>query len=606
MLESEPEHQDMLDEGLARHFDVKCLRRIGPRFRAEGRLLKRYVWWSVEGFVWHGDPSKVGQLIALMETVGCRSSSVLGTKQTVHGRRDAEQELEGSATKLAQRASGLIMYISMDRHDLRFRSTTMMSTTPKRLEITKSRLRKVARYLEDTPVPEHVYAYQNEVAECMAFGDSDWTQNRERRRSTTTLLEKLGNHCIRAAAGAFQTLHISTGWGRPVWAIVRGDGTAEIRISSRSGAGKLRLSGVKELCIQELVPARKLVIEKVGTGDNPADVGTKQVDDSKKLVPLDLGGLRLKRSLVQTALSVRTVVLQGCASVAHVEDPVTGVDSRRDCQSFAWWQSYRGWANIVLPRRTLTRRRISDCSKGRLLAMETHGCWRRAGQWKSCGGIVETIGEFAEVSWWSDPMAGGRVGGRDTDMCDEDVVIRRLLGMTSTATGTHSRVPWMRCVERSEPVRPGCTQKERGQLGCRAIIESCALNSGFNARKSVWNVCAYVQWLMYNCANVSCKQHTAPSSRVVIPKHTGCPSHNRSHLTTPHVTWGSANFFTVCTHATSSFRESLQRCCRPFSVGLNMSTVRSCLENVVAVSGSAPQRKRTIEMETNNSDWIVW
>ena len=98
LSESEPEDQDMLDELLARYFDVKCLGRIGPGFRAEGRFLKRYVSWSV---VWHGDPAKVGQFIALMESAGCRSSAVPGTKAMCHGRRDADRELEGSVMKLA-------------------------------------------------------------------------------------------------------------------------------------------------------------------------------------------------------------------------------------------------------------------------------------------------------------------------------------------------------------------------------------------------------------------------------------------------------------------------------------------------------------------------
>ena len=43
---------------------------------------------------------------------------------------------------------------------------------------------------------EDFCAYQKEVAECMAFGDSDWAGHRETRRSTTAVLEKLGNHCI--------------------------------------------------------------------------------------------------------------------------------------------------------------------------------------------------------------------------------------------------------------------------------------------------------------------------------------------------------------------------------------------------------------------------
>ena len=63
--------------------------------------------WSVDGFVWHGDPAKVGQFIALRETAGCEA--------TGHGRRDADQELEGSVMVLPQRAYKLIMYISMDQ-----------------------------------------------------------------------------------------------------------------------------------------------------------------------------------------------------------------------------------------------------------------------------------------------------------------------------------------------------------------------------------------------------------------------------------------------------------------------------------------------------------
>ena len=96
--------------------------------------------------------------------------------------------------KLVQRASGLIMYICMERPDLQFSAKTVMSTIARSLEITKSRLRKIAMYLEDKPSLKNVYAYQSEVAECLAFGDSNWTADCETRRSTTAMLEKLGKH----------------------------------------------------------------------------------------------------------------------------------------------------------------------------------------------------------------------------------------------------------------------------------------------------------------------------------------------------------------------------------------------------------------------------
>ena len=44
----------------------------------------------------------------------------------------------------------------------------------------------------------------------------------------------------------------------------------------------------------------------------------------------------------------------------------------------------------------------------------------------------------------------------DTDMCDKDVVIMKLLRMTNTATALQRRALWIRCSERSEPVKLGC------------------------------------------------------------------------------------------------------------------------------------------------------
>ena len=69
---------------------------------------------------------------------------------------DADRELECSVMKLAQRVSGLIMYISKDRPDLQFSSKTVMITIAKPQEITKLRLQKIARYLQNKPGLEYV------------------------------------------------------------------------------------------------------------------------------------------------------------------------------------------------------------------------------------------------------------------------------------------------------------------------------------------------------------------------------------------------------------------------------------------------------------------
>ena len=184
----------VLDEGLARYFDVKCLGGIGPGSGAEGRFLKRYVFVerrrvrvarrSGEGWAVHcaDGHSWMSIFQQFLEPEQRATVVVMRTRSW-----------QGSVMKLPQRASGLITHISMDRPELPFSSKTVMSTIAKPLEVTKSRLQKIARYLKDNPVLQYVCAYQNEVDECMAFGDSDWARDRETRRSTTAVLEKKGN-----------------------------------------------------------------------------------------------------------------------------------------------------------------------------------------------------------------------------------------------------------------------------------------------------------------------------------------------------------------------------------------------------------------------------
>ena len=63
----------------------------------------------------------------------------------------------------------------------------------------------------------------------------------------------------------------------------------------------------------------------------------------------------------------------------------------------------------------------------------------------------------------------------DTDMCDKDVGIRRLLGMTSTATAAQCRVLWMRCVEGSELVMRACVLEKSEASWAIAQLSSRAL-----------------------------------------------------------------------------------------------------------------------------------
>ena len=178
----------MQDEGCARYFDVKCLGRIGPGFWPEEGFFKRYVSRSVDGCVWHGDPAKGGQFIA-----DCWMSILSSSWNQSNGSWSARFG-PGAGVQCDEVGSAGVgaHHVHQQGPDLKFISKTVMSMNAKSLEITKSLLRKIARHLEDKPVLECIHAYQIEVAECMAFGDGDSARDRETRRLTTAMLEKLG------------------------------------------------------------------------------------------------------------------------------------------------------------------------------------------------------------------------------------------------------------------------------------------------------------------------------------------------------------------------------------------------------------------------------
>ena len=130
--------------------------------------------WSVDVFVWHGDLAT-----ALMANGGCRSSAVLWNQS--NGPRSARCGLGAGGQCDAVGSAGIRAHHvhQQGQADLQFSSKSVMSTIAKLVEITRSRLRKISQYLEDQPVLEFLHAYQNEVAECMAFGDRDWAGDRE-------------------------------------------------------------------------------------------------------------------------------------------------------------------------------------------------------------------------------------------------------------------------------------------------------------------------------------------------------------------------------------------------------------------------------------------
>lgn len=84
--------------------------------------------------------------------------------------------------------------------------------------------------------------------------------------------------------------------GRRLLMICLTDSSAGKGVASRKGVGKVKHLSLKELWVQDAIEQKRFKVQKVGTGSNCADLGTKVLDGSRILQLLKL--LPLKRGAV--------------------------------------------------------------------------------------------------------------------------------------------------------------------------------------------------------------------------------------------------------------------------------------------------------------------
>ena len=112
------------EDGQLDHFEqvleTKPVGRIGPGRSSTGKVLKRVVHLSGDGFTWEADPRLMEKLINMLNLSGGNGALTLGGKDIGRDVRDSDCELEYSDAKLVQTAAGLEQYIALDRPDIAY------------------------------------------------------------------------------------------------------------------------------------------------------------------------------------------------------------------------------------------------------------------------------------------------------------------------------------------------------------------------------------------------------------------------------------------------------------------------------------------------------
>ena len=96
-------------------------------------------------------------------------------------------------------------------------------------------------------------------------------------------------------------MSMMAGFGEAVEATVCSDASAAIGIAHRQGLGKTRHIEVQYFWIQKEIEEGKLIVTKVGTDSNPADLLTKPFNGDKMAGYMQMMGYRLDSSRASTA-----------------------------------------------------------------------------------------------------------------------------------------------------------------------------------------------------------------------------------------------------------------------------------------------------------------
>ena len=178
------------------------------------------------------------------------------------------------------------------------------------------RLKRLGRYLVGEPRMRVWFEFQNMPDDLTIWTDSDHAGCTKTRKSTSGGLALLGSHLIKSWSSTQDIVALSSGEAE-YYGIVKGaaqgfgirsmlndigisvkvslntDASAAKGIAMRKGLGRVRHIEVNHLWVQYKVISGALVIHKVGTDENLADVLTKYV--GKQLIDKHIAGMSLLR-----------------------------------------------------------------------------------------------------------------------------------------------------------------------------------------------------------------------------------------------------------------------------------------------------------------------
>jgi hypothetical protein len=211
---------------------------------------------------------------------------------------------------------GKVQWIALDRPDLAFACKEIAREMAHPTVSTWLALKRLVRYLRTNRVQElHPHlAWGSDVRFLDVYTDSNWAPEGDRKSTSCGFLcvgkfplqfYSRTQSVIALSSGEAELLSLTMGAqeGKGLQALLaelglklqlrcHSDSTAALGTAGRRGLGRVKHLELRTLWIQSEVSQKKLLLQKISTGLNPADLGTKHLPSASFENCVSMVGLR--------------------------------------------------------------------------------------------------------------------------------------------------------------------------------------------------------------------------------------------------------------------------------------------------------------------------
>ena len=256
---------------------------------------------SRRGFTEEATPTYIDSIVEAMKTpISGRAVSTPGVPTKApdeHGRRYVGEERHSRFRQVV----GKIQFLAPRRPDVLFALKEVARHLQAPREHDWDRLERIVRYLAGTKNMQLRLEADGDIHTVYAFSDADWAGCPEERLSTGCALVFWCGGLIHAHSRTIRDVSLSSGEsefygitaatgeglyvqeilkdiGLPTSLKILTDASTARAICVREGVGKVRHLAARLLWIQQKVQDKAIKVDKIGTGDNCADIGTKNLN----------------------------------------------------------------------------------------------------------------------------------------------------------------------------------------------------------------------------------------------------------------------------------------------------------------------------------------